>query len=161
MPQNEKIAALQGELQTIQSKLDSISTYYSQFKKDFSDRNESKNYDLVIFSNIISDYYTCLETAFVRISKFFENNLDSDRWHKQLLENMRIEIPGIRQAVINGKTYDILSEFLRFRHFKRYYYDYNYDRDRMIFLEKKLLQSIPMVKKDLAAFNTFLEALRN
>ncbi len=29
---------------------------------------------------------------FLRISQFFENNLDTEKWHRDLLHKMRIEI---------------------------------------------------------------------
>ena len=61
MPRNEKIAGLQGELLSMQEKLNTISDYDARFKEDFSDWDESRNYDLVILSDIIPDYYTCLE----------------------------------------------------------------------------------------------------
>lgn len=156
----EKIANLKAELLKTIKQLDKTFVYYEEFRKDFpQNRTDSKKYDLVLLADIITDYYTCLETGFVRISKYFENNLDQDRWHKHLLEKMTLEIPGIRNAVLQEKTYNLLDEFLRFRHFKRYYYGYNYDQDRMEYLEKKFQQSIPLVKKDIQEFILFLEEL--
>jgi len=156
----EKIANLKAELLKTIEKMDKTFIYYKEFRKDFPQHSsDSKKYDLVLLADIITDYYTCLETGFVRISKFFENNLDQDRWHKHLLEKMILEIPGIRNAVLQEETYYLLDDFLRFRHFKRYYYGYNHDKDRMEYLEKKFLQSIPMVKKDIQDFLLFLEEL--
>jgi hypothetical protein len=152
------INQLIGQLEKTLRQLDRMSDYYKEFRKDFLD-DYSKKYDLVILSDIVTDYYTCLETAFMRISKYFENNLEQDRWHKHLLEKMTYEVPGIRNAVLTDKTYQILDEFLRFRHFKRYYYNYDYDRDKMDFLEKKYKESLPLVKSDIKSFIEFLRSL--
>lgn len=152
---HSSVSMLQAQITKTVEQMDRIEDYFRDFKKDFIQK-EKKKYDLVIFSDIITDYYTCLETAFVRISKFFENNLEQDRWHKHLLEKMTLEIPGIRKAVIRDETHMVLDEFLRFRHFKRYYYHYDYDREKMEFLERKFIQSLPMVREDFNAFLDFL-----
>ena len=154
------IASLKGEILKALGHIDRIHAYYLQFRRDYPENvTNDRNYDLVILADIIADFYTCLETAFVRISKFFENSLDQDKWHRHLLEKMVLVIPGIRDAVLRDETYHLLDEFLRFRHFKRYYYDFDYDRDRMCFLEKKLNQSILLVKADLESFLEFLDRL--
>jgi hypothetical protein len=155
---SDRIATLKAELQKTLMQLDKSFAYYQDFRKDFPENElNSKNYDLVILADIITDYYTCLETAFVRISKFFENSLENDRWHKHLLEKMVLDIPGIRKAVLRNESYNLLDEFLRFRHFKRYYYDFNYDKDRMEYLEMKFHQSLPMVREDIQRFLVFLD----
>ncbi len=159
MNPNSAVLLLLSELRKTVSQINRISKYHKEFRIDFPIGQNHKQYDLVILADIITDYYTCLETLFVRISKFFENNLEQDRWHKHLLEKMQIEIPGIRNAVLSEECFFLLNEFLRFRHFKRYYYDYNYDADKMQFLEKKLLQSIPLVERDLQKFDDFLGEL--
>lgn len=100
-------------------------------------------------ADIFADYYTCLETVFVRISKFFENNLDTTKWHTHLLGKMTLTIPGIRNCLLRDETYNTLKEILRFRHLKRYYFEFDYDRDRIEFLEKKFLISYPLIKEDL------------
>ena len=147
------------EIQKAVAQIHRIAAYHKEFRTDFPSGQTHKQYDLVILADIVTDYYTCLETAFVRISRFFENNLEKDRWHKHLLEKMTLEIPGIRRAVLSDECYHQLEEFLRFRDFKRYYYDYNYDRDKMLFLEKKLMESIPLVARDLGQFIEFLSEL--
>lgn len=50
---------------------------------------------------------------------------------------MVLEIEGIRPRVISDDTRDALRELMRFRHFKRYYLEFDYDWDKLVFLEKK------------------------
>jgi hypothetical protein len=61
---------------------------------------------------VITSYYTCLETIFLRISQFFENQLNPEKWHKHLLEKMRIQINGVREQAISDDTYYLLLELL-------------------------------------------------
>ena len=110
-------------------------------------------------ADLLDTFYTCLETAFLRISHFFENELDKDRWHQDLLEKMRIEVPGLRVAVLSESSYQRLLELLRFRHFRRYYFEMKYDWDKLEYLQKKLLELEASIKKDFKHFLDFLNAL--
>lgn len=61
--------------------------------------------------------YGTLENYFLRISKFFENSLPSDRWHRALVEKMALEIPGIRPALLSDSSaLKVTLELLKFRH---------------------------------------------
>jgi hypothetical protein len=155
----DKILLLSAEIDKCFEQLEKLFNYYSQAKEDLKILGGDKSYDLVIMADIFADYYTCLETVFVRISKFFENNLDKSKWHTHLLEKMTLTIPGIRNCLLSDKTYNALKEILRFRHFKRYYFEFDYDRDRIEFLEKKFLVSFPLIKEDLKNYKQFLAKL--
>ena len=64
----DKILLLSAEIDKCFEQLDKLFTYYSQAKEDLQLLDNGKNYDLVIMADIFADYYTCLETVFVRIS---------------------------------------------------------------------------------------------
>ena len=113
----------------------------------------------VMIAGLIENYYTCLETAFQKISQHFENSLDPARWHADLLEKMAVKIEGIRIAAVSDEAYGPLLELQRFRHFKRYYFEMKYDWDRMDFLLAKLREVHPLVKKDLRRFSDFMRKL--
>jgi len=113
----------------------------------------------VLIAGIIDNYYTGLETMFFRISQFFENSLSKNRWHADLLQRMRVSIKDERIEVIKDETFSCLDEIRRFRHFNRYYYDLNYDWDRIDYLIKKMRQVNPLVADDLKDFTDFLNNL--
>ncbi len=115
----------------------------------------------LIAASLLENYYTCLETAFVRISQHFENRLRPERWHRDLLERMNLEIEGVRVAAVSDEALPLLLELLRFRHFKRYYFEMEYDWDRMDFLIAKLHQVHPLVLRDLQRFERFLHTLHD
>ncbi len=113
----------------------------------------------MLVAGYIENYYTCLETVFLRISQFFENSLSPNKWHTDLLGKMMLTIPGVREAVISDETFAALLELLRFRHFKRYYFQLEYDWDKIEFLQKKLRAAHPLVLSDLKKFLQFLSCL--
>lgn len=56
-----------------------------------------RNYNLIILADIITGYYTCVETAFVRIAKAFENEAIEHPWHAGLLERgFQLSIPLVK-----------------------------------------------------------------
>jgi hypothetical protein len=155
----DRVRTLQGELGKTLARVAEIEEYYTEFRRDFPPVETPRNYDLVLLADLLTDYYTCLETGFVRISKLFENNVDEQRWHKSLLERMTVEIPTVRARVLVEDTFACLDEIMRFRHFRRYYFDRRYERERMVLLERTFLRSLPLVRRDLQAFLGFLEEL--
>lgn len=73
--------------------------------------------DYAALAYTIHNAYCVLENYFLRISKFFENSLPSDTWHKSLLDRMTLEIPEVRPALITEKELKRhLLELLKFRH---------------------------------------------
>ena len=113
----------------------------------------------LIVAGLLENYYTCLETIYLRISQSFENTLDPARWHYDLLQKMTLEIEGVRTAAVSEETFSPLFELLKFRHFKRYYFELEYDWDRLDFLVTKLRKVHPLVVRDLERFVRFVSAL--
>jgi len=112
-----------------------------------------------MIAGLIENYYTCLETAFQKVSQSFENHLEPARWHAELLHKMTLRIDGIRIPAVSDENLAALQELQRFRHFKRYYFDHEYDWDRIDFLLKKLAEAHPRALKDLGIFIKFLQSL--
>lgn len=159
MSAKNKIRLLHGEIARIISSVDEAEGNYRRFRADFPPVATDRNYDLIILADIITDYCTCVETAFLRIAKAFENEVIEYRWHASLLERMKVDVPDVRPRVLSDDSFEHLHELMRFRHFRRYYFDRKYDRDRMTLLERGFLLSIPLVKADLERFVGFLDQL--
>ena len=113
----------------------------------------------IVLATLLVDSYTCLETLFLRISQFFGNHVDRETWHKDLLRKMNLQIEGVREQVIRDETFALLGELLRFRHFKRYYFEMDYDWDRLDFVHRKYRQVRPLIDADLDHFAGFLRKL--
>jgi hypothetical protein len=72
---------------------------------------------------------------------------------------MTLEIEDIRPKVLSDNIYNDLLELLKFRHFSRYYFELNYDWEKLMFLLKKLENVKNRVKKDFIDFDNFLWSL--
>lgn len=153
-------AELIGDIKKNRLMLSKIDSFYKEFTKDELVSLGKNKISGIVMSEIMVDFYTCLETLFIKISQFFENTLKKDKWHSDLIYKMTLEIEGSRIAVISDETYSILLEFMKFRHFKRYYFEFEYDWDKLEYLEKKYNQVKSLLDKDLNHFESFLHKLR-
>ncbi len=149
-------AELMGELEKTLKILKKINSFYNEFKNQDLKQIGKTTTTAIVMAEIFVDFFTCVETLFIRISRFFENSLHSEKWHSDLLHKMTIEIINIRPAVISDETFSILKELLKFRHFRRYYFDFEYDWEKIDFLEAKYNQVYKMLERDLLKFHEFL-----
>jgi len=159
MKKSDPVAELIGEIDKAALMFDKIRAFYEEFKETDFKLLGKKRASAIVLAEILDDYYTCAETLFLRISQFFENSLRKDRWHTDLLHKMTIRISDVRVSVIGDDTFATLREIMKFRHFKRYYFEFDYDWDRMEFLEKKYRQAQPLLQRDLREFKTFLRRI--
>lgn len=113
----------------------------------------------IMVGGIIESYYTCAETVFLRISQFFENSLKPDRWHSDLLEHMTLQVRDVRPRVISDETHSDLTELLRFRHFKRYYFQMAYDWERIDAVVRRLQRVHPNLMRELESFELLAKQL--
>ncbi len=155
---SEGLRSLAGELESSIKVLERISEFYDKFLS--KPESEAKTVETaIILSDIFVSFYTCVETAFFRISQFFENTLNQQRWHRDLLKKMTLNIRGTRERVISDDTYHELEELLRFRHFKRYYFEFDYDWDRLELVRKKYISARLRVIEEVRQYEEYLETL--
>jgi hypothetical protein len=109
MSGKDRIRLLQGEIARTLRAIDGAEESYRRFRADFPPLPTERNYDLIILADILTDYYTCVETVLVRIAKAFENELEKDRWNASLLERMNMDVPRVRPRVVTGGTISTAS----------------------------------------------------
>ncbi len=80
---------------------------------------------------LVHNLYTAFQGYFLRIAKHFENSLKDSAWHRELIDRMKIAIPGIRPAVITPDLVEPLDELRRFRHLFRNMYKSRLREDRV------------------------------
>ena len=156
---NEKVEDLCALISDYEKRLDDIANSLEAALQNEIQTLGRTQISAMIVAGFAENYYTCLETVYLRISQFFENDLDPSRWHTDLLSKMRIQIEGVRIAVVSKENYSNLMELLKFRHLKRYYFDLEYDWDRLDFLLTKLRKAHPLVQRDTGNFLKFLQAI--
>ncbi|MEB3162508.1 MAG: hypothetical protein VKK80_04715 [Prochlorothrix sp.] len=157
----EDLLLLIAEIQESQVVLDKLHRLYNTYEPSFRNLEQRDLRDAVLLSDILCNTYTCCETIFLRISRLFENHLEESQWHKELLKKMRVEIPGLRKALLTHESYQLLDELRRFRHFKRYYYDFDYDWLRLDYLSAVYNQLVPLLDCQLADYINFLRDLHS
>ena len=106
----------------------------------------------IVLAQILENTYTAVETALLRISQGFDNTLNPERWHADLLDKMLLEKQGVRPRVLSDESHRLLTELMRFRHFKRYYLELDYDWEKLRFLLSVLRRCLPLVRVELSAF---------
>ncbi|MCO6452923.1 MAG: hypothetical protein J5I90_19220 [Caldilineales bacterium] len=108
----------------------------------------------------LHSYYAGAERIFEMIATRIDRSLpDSAHWHKELLEQMTLEIPGVRPAILDLQLWKRLDDYRGFRHVVRNIYTYNLDGDRIAFLVKNLPETAAQMEQALSAFADLLEQL--
>lgn len=115
---------------------------------------------LAVVAVTVHHYYAGAESVFERIARTFEGLPGTEeRWHRDLLHSMSIEIRGLRPALLGPSVEVHLRELLAFRHFFHHAYSVDFEPDRMLELGRTLLRTHPELSKNLDSFEEFLEAV--
>lgn len=102
MKENELVAELVEEIRKSRTMLGKIDSFYQEFKDNDLTLLGKKRVSAILMAEIMVDFYTCVETLFLRIAQFFGNSLRKDKWHSELLHKMILEIEGVRKWVIES-----------------------------------------------------------
>ncbi len=159
MSDHDAIAELLARIDKTKHLLGQLSVAYEDFLSGDFKVLGRKNTSAMVLAEYMVDYYTCLETCLFRISQFFENRLAPERWHMDLLEKMTLRVEGVRDAVISASTAASLGEMVKFRHFRRYYFELSYDWDKLDYLQKVFDRVRIAVPGELEQFQGFLRGL--
>lgn len=108
---------------------------------------------------IVHDWYTGAEHIFEKVALELDGGVpNGSGWHRELLEAMALDLPGLRPPVISRPTLKLLEEVLRFRHLFRNVYGFELDWERL----KPLVARVPACwaafAGDVNAFLAFLDA---
>jgi hypothetical protein len=111
----------------------------------------------------LQSFYTGLEKIFEQIAREVDGYLEtkSEQWHKTLLEQMTIEIPGVRAAVIDQQTYDALKKCLAFRHVVRSHYSHRLEPEQIAANFQTLKGCYEPVNQQLREFCRFLASVES
>ena len=105
----------------------------------------------------LHNLYGAFEQLFEEVARFFENRIDEARYHADLIRRMRLEIRGIRPALLSEATASALDELRRFRHLFRHAYATDLDPAKV----EKLAAKVPGIRNAFGQdFEHFLTRLR-
>jgi hypothetical protein len=80
-------------------------------------------------------------------------------WHRELLQQLSADIPGIRPAVLSSQCRDLLDRYRGFRHVVRNVYTFNLDPEQIGLLIQQLRPTMDQVSQELLEFASLLEQL--
>ncbi|MBI1948902.1 MAG: hypothetical protein HYS27_24660 [Deltaproteobacteria bacterium] len=102
-------------------------------------------------------WYTGVETILERTARALDREVpEGERWHRELLAQASVEVPGLRPAIVPAALTPDLAELLSFRHFFRHAYGILLDPVRIGALLDALARVEPHVGAALDAFDAFL-----
>jgi hypothetical protein len=110
---------------------------------------------------------TCLHSFYTGIERIFETivrNVDGARsqgpeWHRELLNAVSVEQPGLRPAVLSEESFAALEELRAFRHLFRHLYTHHLDASRIFGIMEDLEPTWRSSKADLLGFLHWLETV--
>jgi hypothetical protein len=142
---------LNHELEAMTRSIERIQQFLTQFQQETNPIYQEAFTSAIAFN--LHSFYTGVERIFEAIAKQIDQYQPSgSNWHKQLLNQMLMEVPEIRPAVISSTIYDTLDELRRFRHVVRKIYAYEVDPDLMISLAEKTIKNFPDFQRDIRHF---------
>jgi uncharacterized protein YutE (UPF0331/DUF86 family) len=110
----------------------------------------------------LHNFYTGCERIFkliaTEVNGVLSQSLD---WHKRLLNQVALEVAGIRPAVISAETRKGLEELLNFRHVVRNIYAFELKPARVEELVKLAIGLYPRVAQEIGVFTAFLSDVYN
>jgi hypothetical protein len=112
-------------------------------------RKNPQDLDLYIDSASLNlhDVYTGFERVFKQIAATVDGIVPSNpEWHRELLEQMGLDLPKIRPPVLTSDSIQLLDEYLRFRHVVRNVYTFSFDPERIGRLVKDLEPAFDQVR---------------
>jgi hypothetical protein len=107
----------------------------------------------------LHNFYNGCENIFRSIAQSFENNIEADQWHRELLMRMTLDIQGIRPAVIDEQLYMLLDDFRGFRHAFRNCYSFELDWTREKIVLDKYEQTWRLFNQAMRNWRDSLDAL--
>ncbi|MBI5409214.1 MAG: hypothetical protein HZA14_07600 [Nitrospirae bacterium] len=115
-------------------------------------KRKESNINVRAGGSILHDFYTGVENIFHAIASIVDERIPSGiSWHIELLNQMTLNLEGLRTPVISKETAKMLEEYLRFRHLFRKRYGFELDWNNIKKLLRKLKQVYNALERDLKA----------
>lgn len=105
----------------------------------------------------LHNIYNALENSFRQVSRSFENHITQpERWHRELLEKMFLDLTPIRPALLSPGSRSLLLDLTGFRHLFRHAYEFELDTDKLAGLLDRWKKGRANVLADLERFARLL-----
>ena len=106
----------------------------------------------------LHSFYTGLERVLEAIVREIDGARSRSReWHRELLQAVSVDHPGLRPRVLSEEAFKTLEEYRAFRHLFRHLYTHTIDPMRVFALMESLGKTWRLAKRDLENFLLHLE----
>ena len=108
--------------------------------------------EMTALASVLHSFYNGVENVFILIAKKIDKNIPAgDKWHNELLRQMTVTNDH-RPYIIDAEMFEILKEYLLFRHFIRHSYKWRLNWDEFKDIAVKAEDNWKKLKKDLIGF---------
>jgi hypothetical protein len=108
---------------------------------------------------LLETYYSGVEKALMRIAAVSGGVPEGPAWHRALLEDMLLDVPGVRPAVLSEEAARLLEPYLSFRHRFRNLYLFDLRAEIIAGLLADARRAWGMADRDLSRFAATLDEL--
>lgn len=111
-----------------------------------------------IVGSILHDLYAAVENIFRVIASRVDRSVPSgEQWHRELMNQMTLNVPGLRPAVLSNATARALDPLRGFRHVFRSVYGFHLASDRITAVLRSLPEMLQMFQADIDRFLSRME----
>jgi hypothetical protein len=154
---NKEGAVLAARILTELKEISKLVSRIEQAWKKAKKREDDFYLDSVALN--LHGFYSGLERIFEKIAASVDGSVPAGaNWHKELLNQMSMDITGIRPAVISSVLKQNLDEYRGFRHVVRNVYTYHLSPEKIEPLVDKVQEVIANSETELSAFAKFLQS---
>ncbi|BER91420.1 hypothetical protein [Atrimonas thermophila] len=106
----------------------------------------------------LHNLYCTYEDLFKIVARSFENSIeDPSKYHAEPLKRIKMEIEGVRPALISEESFKLLNSLRGFRHFFRHTYSYELDERKVSLVLEDALKLKETFKLELENFLSKLQ----
>ncbi len=163
-----KFLVLKAAIDRETKNLDKIESRLQKYRRILSDlaahENQHEALDLadacILVGAALDDYYLAVENIFKVIATELDGGLPAgEHWHRQLLTNMMLEVPGIRPPLLSENTVFQLDELRKFRHLFRNIYGFALDAARVADLAERVPDITKRLKQEVNCFLATMQSI--
>ena len=155
---SERLRTLNAELDADMNILKGLEGKYRKAKEKLK-RIEPDELDYAGLAYTIVNIYNLMENYFLCVAKGFENTIERNRWHKDLVKRMSLEIEGVRPALLETRDIPLIDELRAFRPVFRNIYQVGLDIGKLKLVDSRMPAALRAFKSAHRRFTAVLDRL--